>query len=177
MIGPIASTEDDPAMNAIRRGACCALLLGWLAACGDDAPPAPEAPPAECNPAADTAQVFGPWILTYEGVRQGCEDERMNDTPYRVMPGFELGVSQRQSPGQPDELRLARAIEGMHFAGSVEGDCVRFDLELAASGISMGMSGIATDGLIQGGFRGIGPGTCAATGSFEVKFQQATLRW
>jgi hypothetical protein len=164
-------------MDVIRRGACCALLLAGLAACGDDAPSAPDAPPAECNPAAETAQVFGPWILTYEGTREGCEDERMNGRPYKAVPGLELEVSQRQRPGEPDELRLTRAVEGVGYSGSVAGDCVRVDLALGDGYASMGLSGTAADGEIRGQYRGAGPGTCATSGTFEVKYQQAALRW
>jgi hypothetical protein len=168
-------------MDAIARGArralLLALLLGGLAACGDEAPSAPEAPVAECNAAAETAQVFGPWILTYEGVRQGCEDARLNDKTYKATPGLELEVSQRQRPGEPDELRLTRSVEGVRFLGSVEGDCVRVDLALGDGYASMGLSGTAADGEIRGRYAGAGPGTCQTSGTFEVKYQQAALRW
>jgi hypothetical protein len=163
-------------MDVIRCGACCAFLLAVLAACGPDAPPAPEAPPAECNAAAETVQVFGPWILTYDGVREVCEDPRMNG-PFKAVPGLELEVSQRQRPGEPDELRLTRAVEGVRYAGSIQGDCVRVDLALGDGYASMGLSGTAADGEIRGRFKGAGPGACETSGDFEVKYQQAALRW
>jgi hypothetical protein len=167
-------------MDAIQRGACralgLALLIGGLAAC-DAGPPAPEAPAVECNAAADTAQVFGPWTLTYQGVRQGCEDELKNDRAYVVTPALEFEVSQRQRPGEADELQLTRAVEAVRLSGSVEGDCVRFELALGDGYAAMGLSGAAADGEIRGQYRGSGPGTCQTTGTFEVKYQQATLNW
>ena len=136
----------------------------------------PRAPSAECDSEREKARVAGSWILTWQGQREQCNTSQLNGE-FAFRPALELRVDQlADNEAGADRLSL-RPIgaprDSDPFAGSVEGDCIRFALvgEADSSALAWAFSGKAENNRVSGEFRGTGPGDCRSTGTFEVELR------
>ena len=165
-------------MREFLRVALCVGSSAVLASCADEGPVVPAPPSAECRAGGEAARVSGRWMLEISGAYEQCDEDRRN-RDFEIRPHLELEVSQRTESETPgvESLGLARPVEGIRFAGSVDGECVRFELaEEKAGGAAMAFAGVAGEGEISGDFQGNGPAGCVSSGSFAARFRHSASR-
>lgn len=123
-----------------------------------------------CQSGASVPNLTGRWFLRGEGIRQACDDERL-EGPFQLSTyGAFLDVEQDVSTNR---LRLATPVEGLTFFGQVSGSCVYVEAEESVGEGRIAryvLNGIYVpdNGGVGGTFTGSGPGTCAAEGSFSL---------
>ncbi len=160
----------------MRRTSMRFLLLFsllWATACDNE--PELESPDYPCDKylSAD-AIVEGRWVITGYGLREECQDDRLNTDH------FELGSAPLYITQSSDlssiHIPNPPVIQGGQFKmtkGKVDGTCVSFEItEAGPQGKqAYSFSGAADGSNVVGAFNLLGPEECEGYGQFSITIQ------
>ncbi len=160
----------------IRLFGSCLLalsLVSALAGCMDDRDVVD--PTYPCSSSSDDVSVEGKWQLTGTGVRDECDDARLNTSRFQLgSPALTIAQGAELASFA---LKNGPVIQGGSFVlsnGKVDGTCVTFKIVESGPQGSQTWSfagAKASSNAVTGVFNSGGPGGCKGSGTFAVSIK------